>query len=267
MQRYLLPVTGPVSGGGTGTSPNTVNLTESILTSDPSSGFLSNFGLRSSTNARTEYTVTKTITNNTGFAWTSFRVAVGCDPSRAMHFPRFTVPCFGEGANNPIRMEYDLLPKISRLGISISLDSMLPMGQPLLLHSMSTLVLVGPVRRLWDSLPMSPAFQSLAPTQCLGLGCLPWQASESAAISTHNGYSSKRNFLWGVAFVLVGGANNDNSQHAFNRRFYSGHGRQHGLRRWALRSSVCTTSSSLWSCRIRSWPWIHLDRWVLGLAR
>ena len=87
MQRYLLPVTGPVSGGGTGTSPNTVNLTESILTSDPSSGFLSNFGLRSNTTARTEYTVTKTITNNTGFAWTSFRVAVGCDPSRAMHFP------------------------------------------------------------------------------------------------------------------------------------------------------------------------------------
>ena len=125
-------VTGPLSGGGTGTlsgtvntpspgndnvtglSPNTVNLTESILTFDPSSGFLSNFGLSSSTNARTEYTVTKTITNNTGFNWTSFRVAVGCDPAGTVL--RYTVPCFGQGANNPIRMDYDLLPTISGSG-------------------------------------------------------------------------------------------------------------------------------------------------------
>ena len=125
-------VTGPLSGGGTGTllgtvntsspgndnvtglSPNTVNITESILTFDPSSGFLSNFGLSSSPSARTEYTVTKTITNNTGFNWTSFRVAVGCNPVGID--PRYTVPCFGQGANNPIRMDYDLLPTISGLG-------------------------------------------------------------------------------------------------------------------------------------------------------
>ena len=98
----------------TGLSPNTINLTESITGFDPNSGFLSNFTMVASPNGRTEYTVTKTITNNTGFTWTSYRVGVGCDPAGTI--PRYTVPCFGAGANNPLRMDYDLLPTISGAG-------------------------------------------------------------------------------------------------------------------------------------------------------
>lgn len=41
-------------------------------------------------------------------------MGVGCDPAGTI--PRYTVPCFGAGANNPLRMDYDLLPTISGAG-------------------------------------------------------------------------------------------------------------------------------------------------------
>jgi hypothetical protein len=101
-------VSGPLSGTGTvagsvstpfpGLGGNTISVTEAI-SSFSNTGFDLLVGLDATTYARTEYTVTKIITNNTNFTWNTFSVAVGCDPLG-------TVPCFGTGANNPLRMDY-----------------------------------------------------------------------------------------------------------------------------------------------------------------
>ena len=118
-------VSGPFSGTGTvagsvstpfpGLSGNTISVTEAISSfSNP--GFDLLVGLDATTYARTEYTVTKIITNNTNFTWNTFSVGVGCGPLG-------TVPCFGIGANNPLRMDY-----FSPTGMTPTLAGTTPAG-------------------------------------------------------------------------------------------------------------------------------------------
>jgi len=105
-------VSTPASGNNNapGLSPNTIGLNESITGFNPISGFSLNLNL-GPTQTGTEYTVTKTITNNTGFAWNSFTVAVGCSPG-----PPVLAGMQSCGGNGPLLMDYDLLPTASGSG-------------------------------------------------------------------------------------------------------------------------------------------------------
>jgi hypothetical protein len=111
-------VSGPLLGTGTvnafiGTGPN-ITVSESITAFDPLRGFVLGFDL-AATGGSNDYNIIKEVQNQTGFTWTDFTIAVGCDPAAG---PPGTVPC--PPGPSPMLIDFGAPPSTSSIGSFIS---------------------------------------------------------------------------------------------------------------------------------------------------
>ena len=100
----ITSVSGPFSGSGVingSASGTSLNIVEIINSFHPVDGFSAILNVVSPPFTASTYAVTKTIFNNTGSAWSSYYVGVGCDTSSTTPTaPRGTVDCYSSGLSS-----------------------------------------------------------------------------------------------------------------------------------------------------------------------
>lgn len=164
----------PDNGNPAGVSTNTLSLTETIGAYNGSfDAFAVSVELPES-GGRTEYFVTKSITNLTTFTWSAFAVGVGCNPAGMVQCEFF----------DPLLMDYDVAPTITGSG------------------TMGAVLTANPIMFRFDGLGIAPG-DSMQLTFSLGTcdNCQgSWQISQQAFETPEPATLA----LVGVALLLTG---------------------------------------------------------------